>query len=541
MRTERHSFTSTWVDVRDPSRTGRKPPNQLMPVTHRPSLAMPKVQPVSPPSPSTITVIMPHPPTIRGRNRHSLPGPDVRVPPAKMAHGVHERRPTNADKPRRTTVNAQLNVTPTKLVLRQGVWQPLEKPSQRTKNQHGTPRQSKEPTPPGEQQWIPPPAKAPSSQRGAYAQGTVSNHSYLKLPGLEATQRPTGVCELATMCDDVIELYEFDRKKDRIGDGSTAVVFKASRRSDGAIHALKVVNTKGFDKISTKLLRSEVLIMSRVDHPSLVQLYDVIETKDEVIMAMQLLRGMELFDAIAGWDTFCEKNAVEVVVAVAEGVKYLNDKLGVAHRDLKPENIVYKNADNTQPMITDLGFATLKSATTDGLMKTACGTPTFVAPEVIGCRGYGFECDMWSLGVILYILLCGYPPFYQDPPEVYKKIGRCEYDFPEEDWAIVSPAAIDLVKKLLTIDTRKRLNPSQCLSHPWVTAGKARASSQKLPTDRRISHRKVTTLASLRFAELLALSDDCPSNMGATDPSESQETQRNNRKNRQESSSFSVT
>jgi len=449
------------------------------------------------------------------------------------------------------------------------------------------------------------------------------------------------------MVDDVIELYEFDRKKDRIGDGSTAVVFKASRRSDRAIHALKVVNTKGFDKISTKLLRSEVLIMSRVDHPSLVQLYDVIETKDEVIMAMQLLRGMELFDAIAGWDTFCEKNAVEVVVAVAEGVKYLNDKLGVAHRDLKPENIVYKNADNTQPMITDLGFATLKSATTDGLMKTACGTPTFVAPEVIGCRGYGFECDMWSLGVILYILLCGYPPFYQDPPEVYKKIVRCEYDFPEEDWAIVSPAAIDLVKKLLTIDTRKRLNPSQCLSHPWVTAGKARASTQKLPTGRRISHRKVAETTeragnwlqpspptaakvpsppesshldslekdpsnltdgtvledpvevirklkqmptSLRFAELLALSDDCPSNMSATDPSESQETQRrlafneafegpadfpvgaerlkkakmqaaevmvgeqsptsprspgdwtvNNRKNRQESSSFSVT
>merc|ERR1712224_544862 len=102
-------------------------------------------------------------------------------------------------------------------------------------------------------------------------------------------------------------------------------------------------------------------------------------------------------------------------------------------------------------------------------MMTSCGTPGYVAPEVISREGYGKECDMWSVGVILYALLCGYIPFYEDPPELYDSIRNARFDFPDEDWDVISAESKDLICKLLVVYPKVRLSPDQVLQHPWIT------------------------------------------------------------------------
>jgi len=122
--------------------------------------------------------------------------------------------------------------------------------------------------------------------------------------------------------------------------------------------------------------------------------------------------------------------------------------------------------------ITDLGLAKLYGD--HDLMMTPCGTPGYVAPEVLAQQGYGMECDMWSVGVIMYVLLCGYLPFYEDPPMLYDSIRNARYDMPEADWDPVSSEAKDLVTRLLVVDREARLTPAQVLEHPWLTSDTAK-------------------------------------------------------------------
>lgn len=272
----------------------------------------------------------------------------------------------------------------------------------------------------------------------------------------------------ANMIEDVAEYYEI---QDIVGEGATSTVYKGQRISDGAIHALKVISTMGLGKDQQRLLKAESEIMKKVEHPYLVKLHEIFETKDNVVLAMELLEGKELFDAICDRGAYTEQDAALVVTQVTSAVAYLNT-LGVAHRDLKPENIVYATADEKSHVkITDLGLAKLYGD--QDMMMTPCGTPGYVAPEVLAQQGYGMECDMWSTGVILYVLLCGYLPFYEDPPMLYESIRNARYDMPEADWDQVSPEAKDLVNRLLVVSPEERLNPEQVLAHPWIKGAKA--------------------------------------------------------------------
>eukprot|EP00656_Telonema_subtile_P018441 TRINITY_DN19961_c0_g1_i4.p1 TRINITY_DN19961_c0_g1~~TRINITY_DN19961_c0_g1_i4.p1 ORF type:complete len:236 (+),score=37.91 TRINITY_DN19961_c0_g1_i4:97-804(+) len=165
---------------------------------------------------------------------------------------------------------------------------------------------------------------------------------------------------------------------------------------------------------------------------------------------------------------YSEHDAANIIAQLVDVVQYLND-IGIAHRDIKPENIIYVDSNSgpdAKVKLTDLGLA--KSRESDMQMMTPCGTPSYVAPEVLKQAGYGFECDMWSIGVITYILLCGYQPFWEDPPMLYNSIMAGSYTMPVEEWEGISDLAKDLISKLLVVDASKRLTPAEVLDHAWI-------------------------------------------------------------------------
>jgi serine/threonine protein kinase len=210
-----------------------------------------------------------------------------------------------------------------------------------------------------------------------------------------------------------------------------------------------------------------VKIMHKINHPNCVQLYEMYETPKKLYMVMELLRGRELFDRIVERQSYSESDASTLMTSVLHAIEYLHS-IGVVHRDLKPENIIYASPDSNVVKITDFGLAKHR-ADTDAKMVTGCGTLGYAAPEVLKNEPYGKAVDMWSVGVILYILLCGFPPFSNDhTPKLFRQIKRGEYDFPLPYWENITHSAKDLVQKLLTVNPKRRLTVTQALQHPWI-------------------------------------------------------------------------
>jgi len=183
---------------------------------------------------------------------------------------------------------------------------------------------------------------------------------------------------------------------------------------------------------------------------------------------------------------YSEKDAANLMKDAFGALLYLHD-LGIVHRDLKPENLLYASNDEKSPMydvikVADFGLAKVVQGGNDHSMTTTCGTPGYVAPEVLEQKGgYGPEVDVWSMGVILYILLCGFPPFYDENNAVlFQQIKKGDYSFPSPYWDDISDGAKDLVKKILQINPQTRLTIQQCLEHPWMaTASDAPLTSQQ--------------------------------------------------------------
>jgi len=218
--------------------------------------------------------------------------------------------------------------------------------------------------------------------------------------------------------------------------------------------------------------------MHKINHPNCVQLYEMFETSKKIYMVMELLTGGELFDRIVAKGSYSEREASDLIKDITSAIQYLHS-IGIVHRDLKPENLIYLNQRADSPIkITDFGLAKFRSGSKLEAMTTACGTPGYVAPEVLKNEPYGKAVDMWSLGVILYILLCGFPPFYHESTAaLYKQIKKGEYDFPDPYWTDISDSAKNLVQCLLTVDPKKRYTAKQVLAHPWI-AGSAGVSAK---------------------------------------------------------------
>jgi len=203
-----------------------------------------------------------------------------------------------------------------------------------------------------------------------------------------------------------------------------------------------------------------------VDHPHIVKLYDVIDTNHKIYMVMELVEGGELFDKIVAKECYRETDAVIVLRRLVDAVRYLHEN-HIAHRDLKPENLLLRKGDDTHIMLSDFGLSRILGE--ESMASTACGTPYYVAPEVLQSKGYNKEVDMWSVGVIAYFLLCGFPPFMGNSlKEIIDLIVGGKYDFPSPYWDQVSLDAKEFISKLLVVDPSRRMTAEEALNHNWL-------------------------------------------------------------------------
>jgi len=252
-----------------------------------------------------------------------------------------------------------------------------------------------------------------------------------------------------------------------LGEGAFSTVEEVRSKRDNAAYAVKIVEKKNLRNDDIASLRREIEILKVMDHPHIITLNDVFNDRQHFYLVTEIMNGGELFDRITMKDKYNEKEARDVCKVLLEAVDYCHTRR-VVHRDLKPENLLLVSHDNDLDIkIADFGFAAV--AQSDHSLRTRCGTRCYIAPEIVRGVSYGTKVDMWSLGVIMYILLAGYPPFYSDNLlDLFECIKRGEYTFPEEDWAVVSEDAKDLIRRLPTVDPKARISASTALASSWI-------------------------------------------------------------------------
>jgi serine/threonine-protein kinase Chk2 len=256
---------------------------------------------------------------------------------------------------------------------------------------------------------------------------------------------------------------------DVLGTGNFAVVKKLTHKITGEEFALKIIDKKKFlmsNGTSRKnALMDEVLILKQISHPNCIRIEKVYETEDTLYLVLELVTGGELFDRIVSKGSFKEDEARPLFRQMLDATAYLHS-MGIAHRDLKPENILLKDAGGKVIKITDFGLSRVVDNAT--FMKTMCGTPQYVAPEILlsqTTQGYGLACDLWSLGVILYVMLAGYPPFNESDGNIFEQIKEANFVFHTDYWADKSEIVKELITQLLNPDPASRITAEQALSH----------------------------------------------------------------------------
>jgi len=264
-----------------------------------------------------------------------------------------------------------------------------------------------------------------------------------------------------------------------LGEGAFSVVIEATDKSTKESYAVKVVTKSKLTKEDEIALKDEIQVLRELQHPHIIRLYDVFEEKDFWYLVTEKMMGGELFDRIVAKSFYNEKEARDVCRILFESIGHCHNN-SVAHRDLKPENLLLRAEDNDSEIkIADFGFA--KKVLTPNSLTTQCGTPGYVAPEILEGIAYDTKSDMWSLGVIVYILLGGYPPFIeQNQRELFRKIRKGQYEFHDEYWGSVSAGAKDFISCLLTVSPAKRISAADALKHKWMTADDNTLANQDL-------------------------------------------------------------
>jgi len=268
----------------------------------------------------------------------------------------------------------------------------------------------------------------------------------------------------------------------KLGEGAFSVVIEATKRGTNEHYAVKVVTKSKLTKEDEIALKDEIDVLNELKNEHIIRLYDVYEEPSYYYLVTEQMKGGELFDRIVSKSFYNEKEARDVCTILFEAIGYCHSK-SVAHRDLKPENLLLQSEDNDSAIkIADFGFA--KRVLTPNSLTTQCGTPGYVAPEILEGVAYDTKSDMWSLGVIIYILLGGYPPFIeQNQRELFRKIRKGQYEFHEEYWGGVSKDAKDLISSLLTVDPAKRISAKEALEHKWMLTDGKKLAAQDLGTN----------------------------------------------------------
>ncbi|XP_029287894.1 serine/threonine-protein kinase DCLK2 isoform X1 [Cottoperca gobio] len=264
-----------------------------------------------------------------------------------------------------------------------------------------------------------------------------------------------------------------------IGDGNFAVVKECVERSTGKEFALKIID-KAKCTGKEHLIENEVAVLRRVKHPNIIMLIEEVDTLSELYLVMELVKGGDLFDAITSSAKYTERDAIVMVYNLAGALKYLHST-NIVHRDIKPENLlVFEYPDGTKSLkLGDFGLATV----VEGPLYTVCGTPTYVAPEIISESGYGLKVDIWAAGVITYILLCGFPPFRSEnnmQEDLFDQILLGRLDFPSPYWDNITDSAKELIGKMLQVNAEARYTAQDILSHPWVTDDAVMENNMKM-------------------------------------------------------------
>ncbi|XP_051745089.1 serine/threonine-protein kinase DCLK2 isoform X5 [Ctenopharyngodon idella] len=264
-----------------------------------------------------------------------------------------------------------------------------------------------------------------------------------------------------------------------IGDGNFAVVKECVERSTGKEFALKIID-KNKCRGKEHLIENEVAVLRRVKHPNIIMLIEEVDTPTELYLVMELVKGGDLFDAITSSTKYTERDASVMVFDLAAALKYLH-RMCIVHRDIKPENLLvceYPNGTKSLKL-GDFGLATV----VEGPLYTVCGTPTYVAPEIIAESGYGLKVDIWAAGVITYILLCGFPPFRSEnnlQEDLFDQILVGRLEFPSPFWDNITDSAKELIGYMLQVNVEARYTAEDVLSHPWVTEDAAMENNMKM-------------------------------------------------------------
>mmetsp|Transcript_8381 Transcript_8381/g.20776 ORF Transcript_8381/g.20776 Transcript_8381/m.20776 type:complete len:513 (+) Transcript_8381:89-1627(+) len=259
--------------------------------------------------------------------------------------------------------------------------------------------------------------------------------------------------------------YTVDNVK-QLGEGGYGVVVMGTNKATGAVRAVKKISKKRVRNL--KGLRQEIEVMKMTDHPNIVKLYETYEDSARIYLVMECCEGGELFDKVLEAKRFDERQTAICMRQLLRAVRYLHD-MQMVHRDLKPENLIFvkkKPVDRTPMKVIDFGLA---QKVEEGVPLTSQkGSQYYIAPEVLK-RSYGLECDMWSCGVIMFILLSGYPPFYgADEDSTYVEIKKGTLKFRSDYWAHISQAAKDLIAKMCQKDVNARIVAKQAVDDPWI-------------------------------------------------------------------------
>uniref|UniRef100_A0A8C1I3Q0 Serine/threonine-protein kinase DCLK2 n=1 Tax=Cyprinus carpio carpio TaxID=630221 RepID=A0A8C1I3Q0_CYPCA len=342
-------------------------------------------------------------------------------------------------------------------------------------SQLSTPRSGKSPSP------SPTSPASLRRRRGSQHSGSSLSLASTKVcSSMDEGDGPGSEAELMEDCPQVpasiAERYKVGRM---IGDGNFAVVRECVERSTGREYALKIIN-KSKCRGKEHMIQNEVSILRRVKHPNIVLLIEEMDTYSELYLVMELVKGGDLFDAITSSNKYTERDASGMLYNLASAIKYLHS-LNIVHRDIKPENLlVYEHQDGSKSLkLGDFGLATI----VDGPLYTICGTPTYVAPEIVAETGYGLKVDIWATGVITYILLCGFPPFRgstNDQEALFDQILMGQLDFPLPYWDNVSDSAKALITCMLQVEVDQRYTALQVLDHPWVNDDRMCENQQQL-------------------------------------------------------------
>ena len=300
----------------------------------------------------------------------------------------------------------------------------------------------------------------------------------------ESFRRPAAMSTFRQ--EDVEDHYEMGEE---LGSGQFAIVRKCQQKGTGMEYAAKFIKKRRLPSsrrgVSREEIEREVSILREIRHPNIITLHDVFENKTDVVLILELVSGGELFDFLAEKESLTEDEATQFLKQILDGVHYLHSKR-IAHFDLKPENIMLLDKHAASPRIKLIDFGIAHRIEAGSEFKNIFGTPEFVAPEIVNYEPLGLEADMWSIGVITYILLSGASPFLgETKQETLTNISAVNYDFDEEYFSSTSELAKDFIRRLLVKDPKRRMTIAQSLEHSWIKVRRREDGARK-PERRRL-------------------------------------------------------